>query len=923
MPNPPAPRIVLPAILAAAPGRAAILSPDGDLELLEARDALRRLSGETMALAHAGFTARRLGASDGFRMQAPCDVMELFLFVRPAQPVLPNARGLARALGLPMPQTLEDEAIVLADAAQRLAADIASWTPEQKAQALGPAQMMAQSGWPWGDVVLSLLGGSAGNARFPDWSNLPEWEDGPLPGPAGSKPLTDVQTVAQLERILGRDAEARPSQVEFAKLCAAAFQPRDDGAGPLAVLAEAGTGTGKTAGYLAPALTWVDLNGHGLWISTFTKALQGQLLAALEAIYPDPADRADRVAVRKGRENYLCLLNLEEAAARRRLMGGPEAIALGLVARWIGATRDGDVLSGDFPAWAWPSPGFPAQLTLRLGECVYAACPHYRKCFVEKSIRKARRTPIVLANHALVMAEASRNKGAAGAPVRYVLDEGHHLFEAADNAFAIHLTGREGHEMRRWLRGPESRTLRRGRGLTDRLGDLLSDMPESAEWAEEAVNHARDLAGDGWHQRVTQGAPAGAWEKFLAAVLLQIAARSADPGSPYGAECEPRPLTEPVRGAAERLNTALGRLVEPLAAISKALRQCLEDKVDSWDAGDRIRATALAQGLERRALLILPAWRSALASLPHETPPAFADWFGVTRQDGRNADIGFYRHWIDPGLPLSQEVLEPAHGVLITSATLNDRPERMTGETGTELWTYARDRTGVAYLTSPLTTGAFKSPFDYARQTRVIVVRDIDRSDDGQLAAATQGLFRAAGGGALGLFTSIRAMRAVHARIVEPLAAEGLSLYAQHIDGLDTGTLVQLFRDDEDACLLGTDALRDGVDVPGRALRLVVFDRVPWSRPDILHKARRQRFGRGYDDALVRGRLAQAFGRLIRRASDRGVFVILDNRMPSRLLSGLPAHAPVSRIGLKEAIANIRAFLHPTAMPADARVAGS
>jgi ATP-dependent DNA helicase DinG len=410
---------------------------------------------------------------------------------------------------------------------------------------------------------------------------------------------------------------------------------------------------------------------------------------------------------------------------------------------------------------------------------------------------------------------------------------------------------------------------------------------------------------------VTQGLPNGAWEKFLAAVLMQITARAQDPGSPYGAECEPRPLTDLVAREAERLNMALGRIMEPLAALANALRKALEDKAEEWESSDRVRANALAQGLERRAHLILPAWRSALASLPHETPPAFADWFGVSRQDGRNADIGFYRHWVDPTLPLAQEVLEPAQGVLITSATLNDRPELMFDRDAAPLWSYARARTGVAHLKSPAQESAFPSPFDYAAQTRIFVVNDLDRADDGQLAGATRGLFEASGGGALGLFTSIRALRAVHSRIVEPLSQAGLTLYAQHVDGLDTGTLVELFRDEEDACLLGTDALRDGVDVPGRALRLVVFDRVPWSRPDILHKARRAHFGKGYDDALVRGRLAQAFGRLIRREGDRGVFVILDSRAPSRLLSGLPAGAPVSRTGLADTIRLTRAFLHP------------
>ena len=104
-----------------------------------------------------------------------------------------------------------------------------------------------------------------------------------------------------------------------------------------------------------------------------------------------------------------------------------------------------------------------------------------------------------------------------------------------------------------------------------------------------------------------------------------------------------------------------------------------------------------------------------------------------------------------------------------------------------------------------------------------------------------------------------------------------------------SGALVDIFRAEEDACLLGTDAVRDGVDVPGRSLRLLVFDRVPWPRPDILHKARRARFGgKGYDDAVARGRIAQAFGRLIRRADDKGVFVMLDAAAPTRLFSGLP-----------------------------------
>jgi ATP-dependent DNA helicase DinG len=116
---------------------------------------------------------------------------------------------------------------------------------------------------------------------------------------------------------------------------------------------------------------------------------------------------------------------------------------------------------------------------------------------------------------------------------------------------------------------------------------------------------------------------------------------------------------------------------------------------------------------------------------------------------------------------------------------------------------------------------------------------------------------------------------------------------------------------------LGTDAVRDGVDVPGRSLRLIVFDRVPWPRPDILHRARKEAWkkaGAGanaYDDMLARLRLKQAYGRLIRRADDRGVFVMLDSRLPTRLLGAFPPGVSIERVGLAEAVTAVKAFLDP------------
>jgi ATP-dependent DNA helicase DinG len=282
----------------------------------------------------------------------------------------------------------------------------------------------------------------------------------------------------------------------------------------------------------------------------------------------------------------------------------------------------------------------------------------------------------------------------------------------------------------------------------------------------------------------------------------------------------------------------------------------------------------------------------------------------LDRIDGeRDLDVGLHRHWLDPTIPFAATLALPAQGLLVTSATLRDA-----GDANPEFaWEAAEARVGAPHLPSPAIRAAVASPFDYAAQTRAFIVTDVITGDVAQLAAAYRALFRASGGGALGLFTAIRRLQAVHARIAPDLEEGGIPLYAQHVDAMGNATLVDIFRTEEESCLLGTDAMRDGVDVPGRALRLVVFEKVPWPRPDILHRERRVHLSdgdpKGYDDRIARLRLRQAFGRLIRRATDRGVFVLLDRQTPSRLLSAFPAGVSVRRLGLAEAVKETRAFL--------------
>ncbi|HVO00552.1 MAG TPA: ATP-dependent DNA helicase [Candidatus Cybelea sp.] len=874
-------------------------------------EAIRLLRSAPPLLCHLPAVVRRLRCE---RFPA-FDLLELYAFVRPASFCLPTPTGVAQALGL-LPAggghmlELERQAELLRDCARALLNELSA-LDRQRWRVRGIAEAMAKNGWIWGDAVLAALPRFEGRAvpGVAVWEDLPEWtETAPQPQ-ADSIPVGAVETRERLHRLLGSDSEDRPSQADYASALVPAFSPRENQGEPHLVLAEAGTGVGKTLGYIAPAGLWAEKNKGPVWISTFTRHLQHQIDAELDRLYANPVLKAEKVVIRKGRENYLCLLNLAEMAGE--LGQRPQdAVAFGLMARWAMATRDGDMAGGDLPGWLPDLLGSARTLGLadRRGECVYSACPHYGRCFIERSVRRARKAEIVIANHALVMIQAALGPDEQTLPTRYVFDEGHHLFAAVDSAFAAHLSGQEAGDLRRWLIGSEGGRRSRARGLRRRLEDLVLDDARAMDALEAIMQAARALPGDGWHQRVADGLPGNPSEAFLAAVRHQVLARAPEDRAGYSLECVTQPADPRVLEAADALDRALKNLQVPMRALALLLSQRLDKDADVLDPQTRLRIEAMTRGIARRAELEITAWRDMLTALHGATPPDFVDWFALERIDGRETDVGLYRHWLDPMRPFAEVVAKPAHGIVVTSATLTD------GSGTAEAWDGAEARTGARHLPKPAFRVRVPSPFDYAAQTRVMIVTDLARDDMDQIAAAYRALFLAAKGGALGLFTAIARLRAVHRRIAPALEAAGIDLLAQHVDAINTATLIDIFRGEEDACLLGTDAVRDGVDVPGRALRLMVFDRVPWPRPDILHKARKEHFGgTEYEDQLTRLKLKQAFGRLIRRADDRGVFVLLDKAMPSRLLTAFPEGVEVQRIGLKQAIETTAAFLSNSA----------
>ena len=274
---------------------------------------------------------------------------------------------------------------------------------------------------------------------------------------------------------------------------------------------------------------------------------------------------------------------------------------------------------------------------------------------------------------------------------------------------------------------------------------------------------------------VSEGEPYGPLENLFGGVRALTFARDESGGQEagYGLETEITDLPGPLVEQAQQAASALSAIRHPLVQLGLRLEAVMEDAPDWLDGQGRARIEGARHSLGWRVDL-LGAWEALLERLGGPADPEFVDWFAVDRSPSdhgpREFDIGIHRRWLDPMKPFAKAVLEPSHGVMLTSATLTDR-----GEAG-EDWEGAIARSGAPHIgVAPLTTAA-ASPFDYAARAEVLIVTDIKRGDLAGIAGAYARLIEAAGGGVLGLFTAIRRLRAVYGRIADRLARSGLPL---------------------------------------------------------------------------------------------------------------------------------------------------
>lgn len=886
------------------------------------------------------------------------DILELFLFAFPAQKVTPTARGLALFLHL---IDKNDETPLQADILHKITDKIFEKLENDAPTSFGTTlrtrlALLEEAHWSWSDSLKEILysyedvkppSRSQKEASLKIWNSLPQWED-EAPRPQGSHhPLTKEETLSQLRTNLGSLSEIRQEQENFALTIAQTLITRKIPESPNMLLAEAGTGTGKTIGYLTPAHLWAKKNQDTIWISTYTRHLQRQIEEETKKLYLDKKERRRNIVIRKGRENYLCLLNFEDFFEYSRHHAA--LIALTLLAHWAEKTDDGDLIGGDLPGWFREIFGysFLNTLTDKRGECIHSACPHYHHCFIEHTIKRAAHADLVIANHALILAQSSWNHHLIhyalptdflddnNAVSHYIFDEGHHIPNAADNAFSLKISGLEAAEMRRWILGAEGQKSR-SKGLRKRFETLLSILPALLEPLEQFLSiSASTLPTSGWLKRLNDISEreeklSSPYEHFLHQLDEQRALYCASlpehkkaHHTSYYEECDLFPIAHALQESAQKLDDAFAEMTNRLQKLIHTLLKELQEN-DKLDPDIVQSLTAIFKNLHRRILFPLQGWRDILNEIlkepPTDTikmmPPLFVYFLKrealPTHQEEKEIlyDISLNRHWLDPALPFTQTFKNTAQSLLITSATLRDK---IAHETEEESWDRAEKEFGAHYFLYPPKKASFQSPFDYSKQARIYIITDITREII-PLARAFQALFEASQGSALGLFTAIARLKEIYELIYQDLEMKNIPLYAQHIDEMDNSTLIDILRTEKRSCLLGTDALRDGVDVPGSALHMVVFERTPWARPNILHRERRRLLSAGepklYDDHIARTRLKQAFGRLIRRKSDYGVFVMLDKSTPSRLLSAFPEGVICKKLPLLEAISEIKDFLH-------------
>lgn len=797
----------------------------------------------------------------GVNFQRPAlDTYELATILLPGQGSY-SLGELCHALGVPLVEAHRalDDAEATGNLFMRLA---------QRVEELDPSVLQAitlaagESHWS----PLLLFGEAAARTAFQggrqsqqplflDPGDAPEsllTDNGPPPTPITAERVSAFFAPGgPMARLLGAGYEARPGQVEMAVRTADALSRGDH------LMVEAGTGTGKSLAYLLPAALWAVQNQRRVVIATNTIALQDQLLdkdiPQTQAILAEGGLPAPNAALLKGRSNYLCLRRLNLWRASHRLSPA-ELSVLARVLVWLPTTRTGDVnelampSSTDKEVWQ--------QICSESATCSPERCgihaPGGAFDFFDLARRRAENAHLLVVNHALLLADLATQGRVLPPYTHLVVDEAHRLEEAATDALTYRVEWP-------WVQA----LLRR----LSRDGDLAADVQRQAARLRAAQVEAR--AAD------VSSVAELASNRFRAFLdhLLAFGQQQAEPRDgnyvsriALDSKVRSQPMWSEVEidweQAAEPLDTLLGRLETLVDAV----------RAERWGDGEPT-ATLFneLQGAYAR-LSELAAQMVQMIDAPGGSSQINrVTWLEIGEQRSPAALASAPLHVSDI---LQRDLLFQRRSAVFTGATLR---------TGAN-FRFIRERLGLWDVSAAIVD----SPFDYKRSTLLYMPSDLPPVNQ---PAWQQGVERAiieaadaCAGRTLVLFTSNAHLRSTADGVRGHLERLGISVLQQ--GATSRQRLLRDYRTAERAVLLGTRSFWEGIDLPGDELRCLVIAKLPFAVPnDPLVAARSAECDDSFSDFMLPDailRFRQGFGRLIRRASDRGVVVLLDNRIWKR-----------------------------------------
>ena len=601
------------------------------------------------------------------------------------------------------------------------------------------------------------------------------------------------------------------------------------------LVVEAGTGTGKSIAYLIPAIARALARGEKVIVSTATHTLQEQLLGKDLPFLREWLPWEFDAVLLKGRSNYLSLRRW------RRYLSEPchdsDELRFKLkVLAWLNKTDSGDRselrLQGKEEV-------FWARVASDPMDCVGVFCSA-EDCYVHRARAEAERADLVVVNHALLLADAAQGGGVLPDFQHLVVDEAHHLEDAATQG------------LRREADGAALVA------LVERLGTLITSVA-----AQPRLGAGEDLA----------GAPAMAEDaRRRVASLFEYAAdfvRGLLPDA--GRRDEAVRLGPGVRGAPgwPRVAELASDVSTALAGLDARLRRAVAGGRD-WLGGEEPDADLREMEIIRsRVAEARELIREALLG----PDPNQVYWFS---QISRAADTVLRAAPLNVGGLLREHVFDPRQSVVFTSASL-----AVGGS-----FDYFRQRVGLDREPEML---ILDSPFDYLNQALVCLPSGLPEPQSDEFGAAVVGVVAdiagRIGGRTLALFTSHRQLRDTYFDLKQRHDLDDILILGQGLDG-QRRQVLRSFEESDRALLLGTASFWEGIDIPGDRLSCVVMVRLPFPVPtEPVFAARAEQVADSfalYALPMAALKLKQGFGRLIRRNSDRGAVVILDNRISSR-----------------------------------------